>query len=421
MTAWTSDGTRVDGIGVPAAERVYFPVLAVSLVALNAATFMYHLSDATIFNIIAIAVSVALIGLSLHVVLRSPGGADRIFLVSACVAVCLSMLCNLASTSFVEALKYLSIYFFYAAGRSCSGPQRPVEIRCLYALAALPILFLASAQSKVYSQEYAFAYLPNANTAVLYFSAILFALTRRHGNVIIMLQLVNAALMNKVGAVVATAVAIGLWAVFPLRKQSVFAVVFLVLGAGVTYLAGGLDRVITAYENVALIFSLQPSTVAGMSYKDLVQLTGTTDLSAFFRVIHWSNIWDLYTNGGLTTLLFGYGAGQTTPLTYAGLSPHNDYLRILAEYGPLNLLVFVGFLFYIVVALQHAAARVLFIVLMIYFFSENLIDNFTSIALYFAYAGRLTADNRLLPARSPRRPRRERRSAAAGQAGPAEA
>jgi hypothetical protein len=70
---------------------------------------------------------------------------------------------------------------------------------------------------------------------------------------------------------------------------------------------------------------------------------------------------------------------------------HNDYLRVLAEYGPLNLIVFVSFLVYIHNNLQAGAPRVLFVVLCIYFFSENLLDNFTAMAIYFAYAGRLTS------------------------------
>ena len=108
-------------------------------------------------------------------------------------------------------------------------------------------------------------------------------------------------------------------------------------------------------------------------------------------MIDWINIWDLYTNNGVLTLLFGYGAGQTALLTYSALVPHNDYLRILAEYGVFNLIVFVLFLLHVRSELTSGATKVLFLVLCIYFFSENLLDNFTSMALYFAYAGRVTA------------------------------
>jgi O-antigen ligase len=136
---------------------------------------------------------------------------------------------------------------------------------------------------------------------------------------------------------------------------------------------------------------LSPSTVSRMSFKELVQLTGTTDTSAFFRIIHWTNIWELYSTQGLGVLLFGYGAGQTGLLAYMSLPPHNDYLRVLAEYGLLSFLVFVSFLVSIATSIKLPAAKIIFNVLLIYFFSENLIDNFTSMALFFSYAGRFTS------------------------------
>ncbi|MBN9002871.1 MAG: hypothetical protein J0H75_12690, partial [Rhizobiales bacterium] len=55
------------------------------------------------------------------------------------------------------------------------------------------------------------------------------------------------------------------------------------------------------------------------------------------------------------------------------------------------LAIFVGFLVHIRGALKTAPARVLFVVLCIYFFSENLLDSFTSMTLFFAYAGRMAA------------------------------
>jgi hypothetical protein len=70
--------------------------------------------------------------------------------------------------------------------------------------------------------------------------------------------------------------------------------------------------------------------------------------------------------------------------------PHNDYLRIFAEYGPVNFAIFAYFLVHIRGALKTASARVLFVVLCIYFFSENLLDSFTSMTLFFAYAGRMS-------------------------------
>jgi len=379
----------------------YFSILAVMLVVVNVLTFLYHMTAAALFNGASNAVSIGLILYSLHIWLSSSrgfGSASQ-YLIVAGIFTSLSFVVNITTASPVDTIKYLAIYIVYAAGRVCPGRPSATETYCSYALVALPIAFMLTGASKVYPSE-SVAYLPNANTAALYFAAVLFALSPQLGNGTLALQFVNAALMNKVGAAVATIAALTIWLILPFRKGSLIAVLATVGVLGVVGLAahtlGILDRLETAYSSVRLIVELEPATIAAMPYKELVELTGTKDLSAFFRVIHWANIWSLYSNGGLTTILFGYGAAQTKYLAYAPLPPHNDYLRVLAEYGVINLVIFVAFLLHVVGGIKLMQARVLFIVLIIYMFSENLIDNFTSMALYFAYAGRISVTNLVL-------------------------
>lgn len=379
------------------AAGVYFPTLMICLVILNVFTFLYHFTGSTLFNVISNFVGISLLGFSLYVIVHHGEAARtaKTFLLIACALITSSVLFNFSVASTTDALKYLAIYILYAAGRSCGGSIRPIEMRSLYLLLALPLLFRLVGTSKPFAIESfaseVFAYFPNANTGVLYFSALLFAAAQQYGDKVILLQLVNAVLMNRMGAVVATMVAVVSWIMFPLRLQSLVALVVIGIGGAFAYAFGAFDRVMTNIDNLMLVGSIDPRSVASMSYGKLVQLTGSTDLSSFFRLIHWANIWDLYTNEGFLTLLFGYGAGQTPYLTYAALVPHNDYLRILAEYGGLNLIVFVAFLLHVRSELTSGATKVLFLVLCIYFFSENLLDNFTSMALYFAYSGRVAS------------------------------
>jgi hypothetical protein len=218
-----------------------------------------------------------------------------------------------------------------------------------------------------------------------------FALSQWFGTKILLVQFINAAVMNRVGAALATIVAIGMWSIFPLRAQVLVAIFILGIASSIAYALGAMDRLLTGLDSMALIWSLNPSTVARMSYKQLIDLTGTTDLSAFFRIIHWANIWEYYWSQGLAVILFGYGAGQTGIVAYMPLPPHNDYLRVLVEYGLFTFLVFVFFIVSIVTSLKMQAAKIIFTVLLIYFMSENLLDNFTSMALFFAYAGRFTS------------------------------
>jgi hypothetical protein len=393
MSSFTLDTTQRSGSA--AASRTdgpFFSALCGALVVQSLFTFIYHLSGSSAFYAISNIVAIVLIGYALVTVLRSEreGSASMTFLIVSVVATLLSVICNLPNASMTDVLKYLSLYIFYAAGRCSRTPFRSVELYCLYVLAALPIAFMAGGTSKIWDSD-AFGYLPNANIAVLYFCALLFAAAPVFGNRVIILQLLNAALMNKIGAIVATVIAICMWVAVPLRRESIISgAVILALGV-IAFLFGAFDRAIVAFDGLVFAVNLDPRSITSMSYKNLVLLTGSTDLSGFFRLIHWTNIWDLYSSGSIGTWIFGYGPGETPALTYAGMVPHNDYLRILVEYGPLNLVIFVCFLAHVRAELTMDAAKILFVVLCIYFLSENLLDSFTSMTLFFAYAGRMTA------------------------------
>jgi len=400
------DATLTGAYGL--VRRRYFAVLVVFLVAVNALTFLYHASSAAVFNVLSDITGVGLIAYSSFVLLSVTGraGASFRFVVWATAMVGLSFLANMTVASPIDSVKYLAIYVFYAAGRALPGRPSTAQTTGVCMLAALPIVFMLIGSSKVYPPD-SVAYLPNANTASLYFSSVLFALAAQLKSGALILQFVNAALMNKIGPALATIGAIVIWLIVPIRRGSylVAMTVLAVLVAAVigAQMLGALDRLATTFNSILLFVNLDPATVAAMPYKDLVEWTGTKDLSAFFRIIHWANIWDIFTNQGVITFLFGYGAGQTRYLAYAPLAPHNDYLRILAEYGALNLAVFITFLYHVVGRIRLMQARVLFIVFLIYMLSENLLDNFTSMALYFAYAGRMAAPELRLV-----RPRRRR-------------
>ncbi|MBI5265031.1 MAG: O-antigen ligase family protein [Bradyrhizobium sp.] len=379
-----------------AIQHQFFPVTCLGLVLLNLFTFAYHFTGSTLFNTLSNSVSLLLISFSVYVLILGKEGSGfyKILLVFACVLVGTSFLANFGAFEIADALKLLSLYTFYIAGRSVGARWHPVEKLCIYALVALPFIFKLVGTTKLFvGADFpdVFAYFPNTNTAALYFTASLFALSHWFESKILILQFVNVVVMNRVGAALATILAIAMCSVFPLSKAKFVALFALVIASLFAYALGALDRLLTGLDAIALIWSLDPSTVSRMTYKQLIHLTGTTDLSAFFRIIHWTNIWDYYSSQGLGGILFGYGAGQTSIIAVIPVPPHNDYLRVLAEFGPLSFLAFVVFVLSIVFSLKQQGAKTLFTVLLIYFLSENLIDNFTSMTLFFSYAGRLTS------------------------------
>jgi hypothetical protein len=399
MAYFAGDAIGLSRRSTKSAKPQYFVTILASISALSLLAFLYHSSNSAIFNTISNAACVALIAYSAHIVFRSPHTSpiNLFYIVAASTFTLLSIIFNISSASVTDGIKYLSIYVFYAAGHACAAKFRPIEVRYVCFLAALPIFFyLTIGNSSVpefmeANLANSFSYFANVNVATLYFSVLIFALTEPLRGRAIFLQFVNAALMNKIGVAVATLVAVGLWISVPLRKESVIALTIFFLVAMIAVWVGAFDRAIATFESMKPLVELGPEAVSRMSFKELVILTGTTDLSGFFRVIHWADIWGVYSSSSFGTLLFGYGIGQTPYLTILELAPHNDYLRILAEYGPLNLVVFVCFLLQVLFNLKTGLTRVLFMVLLMYFFSENLIDHFASMTLYFTYAGRFSA------------------------------
>ena len=390
------EGTPHLASGSTTMQGRFFVVTCFGLVFLNCLTFLYHLTGSTVFNVLSNSTSLLLILWSArHVLIANERSYFyNALLTLACIFTGASYLVNFGAFELSDGLKLVSIYSFYVAGRGMAERVQPPEKRCIYVLAALPLLFKVIGHTQVYTGiEYpdVFSYFPNTNTAALYFSALFFALSPWFGNKVLVAQFINAAIMNRVGPALATIISIGLWSFFPLRPQVFVALILLACASVAAYAVGALDRLITGLNAIALIWSLDPSTVARMSTKQLIDLTGTTDMSAFFRVTHWTNIWQIYSSLGIGGILFGYGASQTGVLTVLPLPPHNDYLRVLAEYGLLNFLVFAIFVFTIVFSLKDRAAKTMYTVLLIYFLSENLIDNFTSMTLFFCYAGRFTS------------------------------
>jgi O-antigen ligase len=376
----------------------HFTIVLKWLVLISVLTFCYHALNISIFNTLSNILCILLIAYAAYTVYKfSNNSINLLYVVLACTFVLISIAFNGSKALATDAIKYLSIYVFYAAGYASAPHYRPLETRLVCILVVLPLVFFVLiGGSRVpefiwYNQGNDFGYLTNANVAALYFAALLFTLSQRLGWYAILLQFLNIALMNKVGAAAATIVAIGLWAMVPLRKESVLALAVAALVTLGAYSLGAFDRALAMLESMRLLADLGPEYVSRLSFGRLVQATGTTDLSGFFRLIHWANIWDVYWSGSFGSKIFGYGIGQTPEVTVLRFIPHNDYLRILAEYGLINLAVFVCFLVHVLRSLKIGAAKILFMVLLIYLFSENLIDHFVSMTLYFTYAGRFSA------------------------------
>lgn len=129
--------------------------------------------------------------------------------------------------------------------------------------------------------------------------------------------------------------------------------------------------------------------IATVTYGDLVTLLNTTDLSFLFRIKHWNNLLAIYSNAPIENIVFGFGVGGAIRQSNEGLMPHNDYIRVLFECGPVTLAGFVTLLVLIIRNCGRRWETIPLLTVVLYFFTENLIDNFVAMILFFFCGGAL--------------------------------
>ena len=103
--------------------------------------------------------------------------------------------------------------------------------------------------------------------------------------------------------------------------------------------------------------------------------------SAIWRLQQWINIIFSYFREWWYSIPFGLGDNYSTKVT--GLPPHNDFLRILCEYG---IFVFATMMSYVIKAMRVIRKEIIAYFLMAIFFyhlTENLIDTFPTCCIYY--------------------------------------
>lgn len=117
---------------------------------------------------------------------------------------------------------------------------------------------------------------------------------------------------------------------------------------------------------------------------------GFTDTSAVFRILHWLDILRYHFDHSFLNILFGHGLDSvkySLPLKM-NKYPHNDVLRVFVELG-----LFFGIIFFrriIQICRQLKGISLLYTsALLIFLFSENLLNNFISSLPLFILMGNL--------------------------------
>jgi hypothetical protein len=109
------------------------------------------------------------------------------------------------------------------------------------------------------------------------------------------------------------------------------------------------------------------------------RVSGEGSTSAVWRLAHWRLTLDTYAHGTPEQQLLGFGIGSSTMIF--GILPHNEYLRILFEQGIAGLFLFV-FAWRRIILTAPQPVRYVALIVAIYSFSENNLDNFPFMSLF---------------------------------------
>lgn len=129
--------------------------------------------------------------------------------------------------------------------------------------------------------------------------------------------------------------------------------------------------------------------LADLNFGKAVELTGSSDLSFLFRIKHWSDIIQYYSDDLWLYQLFGIGIGNIQNVTKMQLVAHNDFLKLFVEFGPIYLLVYIILMTKILkeVIKYNKFVSIFFVTIFVYFGTENLMNNFLAMSFFYYYLG----------------------------------
>lgn len=329
----------------------------------------------------------------------------NIFYVSAFALLVFGMLgnaiANYGSTNFSDYLKMALSPFFFVIGycslnvKKFQGDTRFKLLFFTSVILVMPVL-IALGEMAIWGAQFregeSISIFANRNNAALYaiVLSILFLVLGISRRWLITYLLLVAVLFGTLGVFVA--VTLSIFIVSLSRKNAGYLLALPLALLLLLTAAPNLpvfERLLHLGEGLVYLFTIgEIRHILEMSYGELSELMGgSSDVSFFFRIKHWLELFQTYAGGTLMSIFFGRGVGSSVLETSLELVPHNDYLRYLYECG---IAPFLGFLILnlrILVDIGRNYFAIPFITISIYFFTENLINNFLAMMLYYFLAG----------------------------------
>jgi hypothetical protein len=150
------------------------------------------------------------------------------------------------------------------------------------------------------------------------------------------------------------------------------------------------DRVFMQYQVITEGLSAVLSR-ENVDYYLLGEYYGYGALSGLWRLDHWLNILDIYFRQDFMNIVFGLGIGSTERIVKT--LPHNDYLRILFESGVVGLCLIISLFVYFYNKIDNNYKYV-FMIIVVFMVTENVIDNLLFMSLFFLWIGSIFQKSR---------------------------
>jgi O-Antigen ligase len=323
---------------------------------------------------------------------------DAVVMASLTAAVCLPVLqVMFLSPPVPEALfKHVSLCLVMAVGRLLQVPAAfKSKMRWFLAAQVLAILLISMTIYKGTSWDgstrHSGLFVNPNNLSLIPFLLLFFIDSLKdnrfirmaaHGVVVAVL-----AYSGTSGAVLAYGIGLVVHFLSTVSKKSrsfVYGLAAVAAVAGVALLAVGAERLLpeTRLTNQISVMRLQLQTVlegGDVAYYEQERVLGPGSASGIWRLAHWRRTIATYLDGTPAQRILGFGLGSSPQIL--GKLPHNEYLRMLFEQGIIGFCLFI-FAWYRIIRTAPPQVQYIGLIVAIYSFSENNLDNFPFMALF---------------------------------------
>lgn len=289
-------------------------------------------------------------------------------------------------------LKYIGYFVFFIYGKNMG--DKGYELTCnkylLYIMILVPLITVFLFDNSDIKNRF----FPNSNSFVYWgiCMSLAYLLVNEHTKKSLKIAFTILIAYCLVGTSLGILVAIFLSTIMLNYKKinPIFLIIFATLIIlGIAYIDIPVFERFRDVFNVFQALSLNDFINAqDVNYYELSQevtSSGRSDNASFlWRISQWSTLLKEYFSN---LLYIPFGMGLDWSMDFTGLPPHNDYVKILVEYGCIFSIIFIIGVKKVYNVVKHNMAIYLLLPIFIYHFTENLLGNFPQNVFFYTSLG----------------------------------